>query len=759
MHVHITLGIVLSLSAVAEVGAGNRPAASFVISERGGAACGVTVEAKGASAEYAADELRTYVKRLTGVELTAATGAARRIVLAAGDASLGDDGFSIAATDRELRIAGGKRGVLYGVYEVLTRFGGVEWFSSWCEEVPRLERLSVPVGFRLVQKPAIPVREVFWTDVTAHPEYAARLRLNTRSWRADDPRTGGNAWRFGGGLGNCHTFDRLVPPKRYFKDHPEYFSEVGGKRLGERTQLCLTNPDVLAIATSNVFAAIRKDPTATCYGVSQNDWYNFCTCAKCKAVDDEEGSHAGTMIRFVNRIADAVRAVAPDKTVETLAYQYTRTPPRHVRPRDNVMVCLCSIECDFSKPMTASRYAENVRFRDDIRKWGEMTKRLYVWDYTTNYENYQMPHPNVDSLQENVRFFRDSGVHFLFEQGVHRTYHGDLAELKAWLLAKWMWDPELPAEPLIDRFCRGYYGAAAPFAREYVRRLHAFDHDEAKRPLKCFTSLGGHESSVSDEFLDWADANWRRAEQAVADDPVRLSNVRTSAFPVDYVLFKRRFKRVNLAGGADFDAWKPVADRLAATFAEAERAGRTMSLCESGDKHAARWRVVTDALEGKVKRIGDGESVWQEEDALAFSGSKAAGHVVEDVAASGGKALWLGNDNYQWYTTYHLDEVAFAAGTDYVLSVRLRAAPTGKPGEVVQIGVYDPSDAKGGGVLSLRAKDIRAGYADYDVLTWKPSAGQMIYVAPGHFDKKTQGRSAAHEGVWIDGFRLSKSGR
>ena len=370
MHVHITLGIVLSLSAVAEVGAGNRPAASFVISERGGAACGVTVEAKGASAEYAADELRTYVKRLTGVELTAATGAARRIVLAAGDASLGDDGFSIAATDRELRIAGGKRGVLYGVYEVLSRFGGVEWFSSWCEEVPKAERLAVPVGFRLVQKPAIPVREVFWTDVTAHPEYAARLRLNTRSWRADDPRTGGNAWRFGGGLGNCHTFDRLVPPKRYFKDHPEYFSEVGGKRLGERTQLCLTNPDVLAIATSNVLEAIRKDPTATCYGVSQNDWYNFCTCAKCKAVDDEEGSHAGTMIRFVNRIADAVRAVAPDKTVETLAYQYTRTPPRHVRPRDNVMVCLCSIECDFSKPMTASRYADNVKFREDIRKWG-----------------------------------------------------------------------------------------------------------------------------------------------------------------------------------------------------------------------------------------------------------------------------------------------------------------------------------------------------------------------------------------------------
>ena len=566
MHVHITLGIVLSLSAVAEVGAGNRSTASFVIAERGGAACGVTVEAKGASAEYAADELRTYVKRLTGVELTAATGAARRVVLQPGDEALGDDGFSIAATDRELRIAGGKRGVLYGVYEVLTRFGGVEWFSSWCEEVPRLERLSVPVGFRLVQKPAIPVREVFWTDVTAHPEYAARLRLNTRSWRADDPRTGGNAWRFGGGLGNCHTFYTLCPPAVYGKEHPEYFSLVKGKRVLKYGQLCLTNPDVLKLVTSNVLARIRKDPGAKFYGVSQNDWGNYCTCPQCAAVDAEEGSHAGTMVRFVNAIAAEVEKEFPDVFIETLAYQYTRKPPKKVRLRHNVVPCLCSIECEFAYPLNRSAYPPNRAFLRDLEGWKVQTDHLYIWDYATDFSHYTLPMGNVLALQDNVRIFRDNNAKMFFEQGSCQGNHGAFAELKAWLLAKWMWNPELPIEPLLDDFFNGYYGKGAPFVRQFFDELHRRQLEwskDPKRPLRIY--YGPNDGWFTDEFFEWAADLWAKAEAAVKDDPVVSYNVRMGAFGVDYA----RLERLR-AAKRDTAKQRELAKSLLARFDEAK---------------------------------------------------------------------------------------------------------------------------------------------------------------------------------------------
>ena len=41
--------------------------------------------------------------------------------------------------------------------------------------------------------------------------------------------------------GFVHTFFPLIPPDKYFENHPEWFSEIDGKRQQGRTQLCLTN--------------------------------------------------------------------------------------------------------------------------------------------------------------------------------------------------------------------------------------------------------------------------------------------------------------------------------------------------------------------------------------------------------------------------------------------------------------------------------------------------------------------------------------
>src|SRR5204863_199957 len=135
-----------------------------------------------------------------------------------------------------------------------------------------------------------------------------------------------------------HTFNSILDPKKHFEQHPEYFSMVGGKRISEQTQLCLTNPDVLAIAIETVKGWIAKNPKANIFSVSQNDWYNPCECAACKAIDDAEGSHAGTLIRFVNAIAESIEKEHPEIAIDTLAYQYTRKPPKTVVPRANVIV-------------------------------------------------------------------------------------------------------------------------------------------------------------------------------------------------------------------------------------------------------------------------------------------------------------------------------------------------------------------------------------------------------------------------------------
>ena len=562
------------------------------------------------SQKYAAEELRDFTERTTGVKLPIATDAAplptKAILLGqtkyteglvghgepAAD-NLGEDGFRLLARPPHLLVVGSpKRGTLYGVYEFLERFAGCRWYASWHTVAPARERIEVPATLDDVQVPAFAMREPYWYDVLRHPEFAARLRANNNSNNALDEKFGGSSFRFGGGLGSCHTFETLLPPDKYYDTHPEYFSMVGGKRLKHHSQLCLTNPDVFRIVTANVLDRIRRDPGAKFYGVSQNDWLNFCECPNCKAVDDEEESHSGTMIRFVNAIAEAVEKEFPDVIIETLAYQYTRKPPKKTRLRHNVVPCLCTIECDFARPIPESPYEQNVSFMEDIKIWAQQTDQLYVWDYTTDFLNYTMPFPNVYALQGNVKFLRDSNVKELFEQGAYQGRHADFAELKAWLLAKWMWNPELPVEPLLDDFFSGYYGKAAPYVRawfETVHRLQLMRSLSAEHPLRIFDDVP--KSVIPDAVLDLAADTWKQALDAVKDDPATSYNVRMAAFSVDYL----RLERLRPKLGEASDEQKAEAKRLAKSLLDRLDEAKDIRLAENYDRFGHivwKWRTL-----------------------------------------------------------------------------------------------------------------------------------------------------------------------
>lgn len=500
------------------------------------------------SQQYAAEELCDYIKRQTGVELPICGDAARKIVFeTVNSPQLGEDGFEIKCEGRTLRLRGSNvRGCLYAVYELLERFGGCEWYASWYEEVPKLKAFTVPQGFTYSSVPAFLMRQSFWYDFSIHPRFAARLRCNGYEHTGKNvdtkmlKRLGGNSFRFGGGLSSCHTFNTLCDPKIYFKDHPEYFSLVNGKRIDGRTQLCLTNPDVLAIVTSNVLERIRKDPGARFYGVSQNDWYNFCECEKCKAIDEEEESHAGTMIRFVNAVAERVEKEFPDVFIETLAYQYTRKPPKKTRIRKNVVICLCTIELDFARSIPESPYEENKKFMNDIKGWAQQTDKLYVWDYVTQFSHYVQPFANLRALQGNIKFFRDNSVKMLFEQGAYQGYHAGFAELKGWLLAKLMWNAQADVDELTREFCTGYYGAAAPYVLEYLDMLHDRQLEissNPKNPLKIFDSPDKPPYNEP-EFIKKGDELWAKALAAVKCDRVRTDHVKAGVFSHNYARFE-----------------------------------------------------------------------------------------------------------------------------------------------------------------------------------------------------------------------------
>ncbi len=515
--------------------------AAVTLSDNGQAEAVIVVAADAPPPEqHAASELAAFLSQITGGQFPIAAEPNRITVniyvgpqaakVAQSDFAtdgLGDEGIVIRTVPNGLILAGGgTRGTLYAVYTFLEDHLGCRWWSSTESTIPSKPTIVLgDVDVRYV--PILEYREPYWFDAL-DGDWAVRNKCNGNGDRIDAEQGGKHKYE-----GFVHTFYPLIPPDKYFADHPEWFSEIDGKRTTERAQLCLTNEEMRAELVKNLKERLRAHPEATIASVSQNDWHGNCQCAKCRAVEEEEGSPAGLMLRFVNAVAADIEQEFPNVAISTLAYQYTRKPPKLVKPRPNVIVRLCSIEASFSKPLSDER---NKPFRDDIIGWSKICNRLYIWDYTTNFRHYIMPHPNLRVLGPNVKFFVDHSVKGIFEQGAYTTNGAEMAELRAWVLAKLLWNPNLNGDQLVNEFVEGYYGPAAPYVKKYLNTLHDAVEKDGDW-LGCFEK---HTAKyLNFETLTKGRIYLLTAEEQVKDNPELRFRVQVAQLPVMYTFMMR----------------------------------------------------------------------------------------------------------------------------------------------------------------------------------------------------------------------------
>ncbi|MFR1759414.1 MAG: DUF4838 domain-containing protein, partial [Christensenellaceae bacterium] len=146
-----------------------------------------------------------------------------------------------------------------------------------------------------------------------------------------------------------------------------------------------------------------------------------------------------------------------------------------------VCVRLCSIECCFGHPLEACNRVVGpfVRwhtpgaptFQEDLAGWGKICDRIYIWDYVTNFAQYWLPFPNFHVIGPNMRFFVKNGVKGVYEEGNYHSPSPDLNELRQWLLAKLMWNPDFDVKQGIYDFTEAVYGPAAGEIRAYMELM------------------------------------------------------------------------------------------------------------------------------------------------------------------------------------------------------------------------------------------------------------------------------------------------
>ncbi len=469
----------------------------------------------------AADELKAAVRRISGEEwqivperaepagernfLIGATRAAARIAPAAWRT---DEILVAPLSNGSIVLAGDPvRGPIYAVDTYLEDVCGVRWWTSAESDYPTLREMP-PVVSAIRHAPVFRYRETYYRDgfnadfkVRMKGNFSSRTRFMYTPMEFIPKEKGGDhrLYYFESRGSAYHSHFETLPPSRHFASHPEWYSEIGGRRVAK--QLCLSNDEMAEAYIAETLRRLRTDPAVDFISVSQNDWAGPCDCVRCRAVVAEEGAISGLYLRFANRVAEAVEREFPSVTVDTFAYRFTRKPPRLTRPRRNVTVRLCDIECAFNAPIATSGLDDD--FLADLREWGRLAPgRLYIWDYATDFVSYMMPHPNLDVLGPNLRLFAESGVTGVFEQGDALCSAGSFAALEHWVIAHLLWDPSRDARGLRDAFILGYYGeAAAP----HVRRCRDIVDGAGAKAAAQGIKVGCYHLSVTN-FMDRAAA-------------------------------------------------------------------------------------------------------------------------------------------------------------------------------------------------------------------------------------------------------------
>ncbi|MBN2584785.1 MAG: DUF4838 domain-containing protein, partial [Planctomycetes bacterium] len=415
----------------------------------------------------------------------------------------------------------------------------------------------------------------------------------------------------------------------------------------------------------------------------------------------------------------------------TPAYEWSRKPPKNIKPRDNVYITLCSIECDFAHPLATAQNEVNTEFRQDIEGWSKIASRFYVWDYVTNYRHHLMPFPNLESIVPNIKFLADNKARGVFEQGAHKARGSEFVGLRMWVLAKGLWNPDADGKALVREFCDGYYGAASPAIQKYIDVIHK-PAREQDFVMRIYRLLDG--PYIKPEVMADAEAALREAEEAAKDNADLQRRVRHAHMPVWYVLAKR---------GPTSPTWKAVEAKVGKLDIKAMAAGFAKVAEEYNIGSVADGEVLKPWLEwlqAYANQVAEKGAPLPPE----LAGKDPAGYRLIQGCQFDGRGRWyaqaegasdgwgLRQPSVGWTATCGLaDPDHYEAGKKYKLFVRAKCKM--KPnaeGRAWNCGVWRAKDGKAPAGAKVDAQTMSdGGWHVIELGPFEPVDGDIFYFA------------------------------
>lgn len=462
----------------------------------------VVPETSSAGETMAQNDLRTYFREATGVDLPIVTDkevtwSEGAEYLSVGNTALLEDagvtvdrdkigvnGYRVETKGRSVFMAGGKEyGTLYAVYEFLR--------GTFHFEVYALDEIVHDTGVTDCKVPDYHT-EVIPDIQQLQSQYGAlindasgALRLGYQTWA--------ELWMFGAipssskNIGFVHNTLSYVAIDDWAEEHPTWFSP-------DRTQLCLSNEEMYETAFLPALKEmILSKPDVLNVSVTQMDVRTWCTCEQCSADKAKYGTDAGNLVNFGNKCARDIKEwlaeVAPGRKVNIVIFAYHNSEgapaklndageyvpiEESLKFEDNLVLFWCPSLANWKEPLYEGA---NANYLNSMKAWSTMAHTVYVWGYETNFHEYLLNFNTVDTLQQNMKFYRDFNVQLLFNQGEHNQAVGtDFTDLSIYLTAKLRWDVDADYDALIRDFFANYYKEAGDTMLRLFNHLRVWEN-------------------------------------------------------------------------------------------------------------------------------------------------------------------------------------------------------------------------------------------------------------------------------------------
>jgi len=464
---------------------------------------------------YAADELQSYMYKISGCripikrdhELDRSEPLENLILVGSPDSndltkdlmkklcldisSLGEEGFIIKSVNSNLILAGvDERGTLYSVYTFLEDFLGVRFFYSDDEVIPAKKTITLE-KINVIQRPSFKFRirdaghdshEMINLDhVAAEILWMAKLKLNyflifigheqdIHDWNSKKGKLLPALKKTGVRLIVCgHCWKDFLPEDKYFKDHPEWYCLINGKRVpmeGRRYQFCLSNEEAVKTFTENVLEFLRENPEIDILALWPNDGGVFCECEECSRLPINDNH-----LRFLNKVSKAINTrVRAGIKVIFLAYANHLYPPKNTEPSENIIIQFCGWGRNYAFPFTHPAYEE---WRRALEEWNTLCKK--TMSPLVVHEKYARIggmgyHPlPLEVCAEDLKYFKKLELDGVDFQAEFENWWA--AGLHTYCLAKMLWNTNIKREEILQDYYEKYYQKAKGPMKEHFECL------------------------------------------------------------------------------------------------------------------------------------------------------------------------------------------------------------------------------------------------------------------------------------------------